>query len=74
MEAYEPEKNSIYQGALPLRDIYGTFPDMIELLAIIRNMYGDDFLEILEKSFHNIETDFYEENGKIKRLKIENAV
>ena len=34
MEVYDPANNSVYQGAIPLRDLYGKFPDVIELMAI----------------------------------------
>jgi MarR family transcriptional regulator, protease production regulatory protein HPr len=65
METYEPEKNAVYSGAKPLRDLYGKFPDVIEIMAIVRNIYGDDFMEIFEKSFSNLENDFEEEEGKL---------
>ena len=67
MEVYDPANNSVYQGAIPLRDLYGKFPDVIELMAIIRNIYGNDFMEIFEKSFHNIETDFFEVEGQVQK-------
>lgn len=65
METYEPDNNAVFSGALPLRDLYGKFPDIIEMMAIVRNIYGDDFMEIFEKSFNNIETDFTDENGML---------
>lgn len=65
METYEPDKNSVFSGALPLRDLYGKFPDIIEMMAIVRNIYGDDFMEIFEKSFNNIETDFTDDKGML---------
>jgi MarR family transcriptional regulator, protease production regulatory protein HPr len=67
MESYEPDKNAVFAGALPLRDLYGKFPDIIEMMAIVRNIYGDDFMEIFEKSFNNIETDFVDDNGMLKK-------
>jgi MarR family transcriptional regulator, protease production regulatory protein HPr len=67
MESFEPDKNSVLSGALPLRDLYGKFPDIIEMMAIVRNIYGDDYMEIFEKSFHNIETEFSDENGMLKK-------
>ncbi|ALC91948.1 transcriptional regulator Hpr [Bacillus sp. FJAT-18017] len=68
MESYEPGANSVFSGALPLRDLYGKFPDIIEMMAIVRNIYGDDFMEIFEKSFHNIECEFNEEEGKLRKI------
>ncbi len=67
METYEPNGNAVFSGALPLRELYGKFPDIVEMMAIVRNIYGEDFMEIFERSFHNIENEFTEENGKLKK-------
>jgi MarR family transcriptional regulator, protease production regulatory protein HPr len=69
METYEPSSNAVFSGALPLRDLYGKFPDIIEMMAIVRNIYGDDFMEIFERSFHNIESEFTESDGKLQKVK-----
>lgn len=71
METYEPSKNSAFSGATPLRELYGKFPEMIEMMAVIRNIYGEDFMEIFEKSFANIDRDFTDTDGKITKKKIE---
>jgi len=67
METYEPNSNAVFSGALPLRDLYGKFPDIIEMMAIVRNIYGDDFMEIFERSFHNIESEFIDVDGKLRK-------
>lgn len=67
MESYQPDKNAVFSGAMPLKELYGKFPDIIEIMAIIRNIYGDDFMEIFEKSLTNIESGFVEEDGKIRK-------
>ncbi|NHM31752.1 HTH-type transcriptional regulator Hpr [Neobacillus terrae] len=69
MESYDPGNNAVYTGALPLRDLYGKFPEIIEMMAIVRNIYGDDFMEIFERSFHNIESEFVEKEGKLQKSK-----
>jgi MarR family protease production transcriptional regulator HPr len=69
METYQPKENAVFSGALPIRDLYGKFPDIIEMMAIVRNIYGEDFMEIFERSFHNIESEFVEENGRLKKAK-----
>ncbi|MFJ7639045.1 HTH-type transcriptional regulator Hpr [Peribacillus sp. NPDC097264] len=71
METYEPSNNSAFSGAMPLRELYGKFPEMIEMMAVIRNIYGEDFMEIFEKSFANIDRDFTDVEGKITKKKIE---
>ncbi|WP_374049437.1 HTH-type transcriptional regulator Hpr [Neobacillus sp. OS1-33] len=69
METYEPKGNAVFSGALPLRELYGKFPEIVEMMAIVRNIYGEDFMEIFERSFHNIESKFIEEDGKLKKSK-----
>ncbi|XJZ28110.1 HTH-type transcriptional regulator Hpr [Bacillota bacterium Lsc_1132] len=68
MENYNPDNNAAFTGALPLRDLYGKFPEIIEMMAIVRNIYGDDFMKIFERSFHNIESEFNEELGKLPKI------
>ncbi|MFD0048768.1 HTH-type transcriptional regulator Hpr [Actinomycetes bacterium NPDC127524] len=71
METYDPGNNAAFTGALPLRDLYGKFPDMIEMMAVIKNIYGEDFIGIFERSFANIDNQFTEEEGKIQKKKSE---
>ncbi|MEH7072430.1 HTH-type transcriptional regulator Hpr [Neobacillus drentensis] len=68
METYAPDGNAVFSGALPLRELYGKFPEIVEMMAIVRNIYGEDFMEIFERSFHNIESRFVEDEGKLKKL------
>ncbi|WP_409304550.1 HTH-type transcriptional regulator Hpr [Peribacillus sp. SCS-155] len=74
METYEPDKFSVFSGAIPIRQLYGKFPEMIEMMAVIRNIYGEDFMEIFERSFSNIDSQFVVEEGKITKKKIEKQV
>ena len=67
MESYDSSQDKAYSAALPLKDLYGKFPEIMEIMAIVRNIYGDDFMEIFEKSFSNIENDFDDREGKLKR-------
>ena len=67
METYQPSENAVFSGALPLRELYGKFPEIVEMMAIVRNIYGEDFMEIFERSFHNIESRFVDEDGKLRK-------
>ncbi|MDQ0232310.1 HTH-type transcriptional regulator Hpr [Metabacillus malikii] len=67
LEDFSPDRNSVLKGALPLQNLYGKFPEMIEMMCIIRNIYGDDFMEIFERSFDNLEDSFSEENGSLSK-------
>ena len=62
IELYHDTPHSVVDGSLPLRNLYGKFPEFMDVMAIIRNIYGDDFMEIFEASFKNIENRFNEEN------------
>lgn len=68
METYDPTKNAVLTGAYPLKNLYGKFPEIIEMMCIIRNIYGDDFMEIFERSFTNLEVEFTEKGGKLTKV------
>ncbi|TWT03362.1 HTH-type transcriptional regulator Hpr [Planococcus sp. CPCC 101016] len=65
IENYHKTPHSVIDGSLPLRELYGKFPEFMDIMAVIRNIYGDDFMEIFEASFKNIENKFSEENHVI---------
>ncbi|WP_330938106.1 HTH-type transcriptional regulator Hpr [Bacillus licheniformis] len=67
LESYDPTRNAVLKGAQPLHQLYGKFPEIVEMMSIIRHIYGDDFMEIFEKSFSNIENEFTSEEGKMKK-------
>ena len=67
METYDPTKNAVFNGVLPLRELYGKSPEILEMMCIVRNIYGDDFMEIFERAFENIKEDFVEQDGKLVR-------
>ena len=62
IERYHDTPHSVIDGSLKLRELYGKFPEFLEVMAVIRTIYGDDFMEIFEASFKNIESKFNEEN------------
>lgn len=71
IESFEPSKNAAFTGALPIRNIYGKFPELIEMMAVIRNIYGDDFMQIFERSFTNIEQEYQDVDGKVVKKETE---
>lgn len=52
---YLDSEHSILDGSLSLKELYGRFPEFLDVMAVIRNIYGDDFIEIFERSFKNFE-------------------
>ncbi|WP_245736835.1 HTH-type transcriptional regulator Hpr [Salibacterium qingdaonense] len=65
VEAYEPDTYNVYDGALPMKELYGKFPDFTELLTIIRYVYGEDFMRIFEETINTFDEEFTEENGSL---------
>jgi MarR family transcriptional regulator, protease production regulatory protein HPr len=74
LEDFSPDRNSVLKGALPLQNLYGKFPEMMEMMCIIRNIYGEDFMDIFEQSFHSIEDAFNDTQGKEKESKSEQLI
>lgn len=75
LKNYDPSKHTILLGVQPLKDLYGKYPDILELLAIVRNIYGDDFMDIFQKTYADIEKlDIYGENIEDKNSKEKEVV
>ncbi|MBB5171065.1 MarR family protease production transcriptional regulator HPr [Rummeliibacillus stabekisii] len=52
---FNHSRHTVIDGSIPLRELYGEFPQFFELIALIRNIYGDDFMEIFEVSLKKME-------------------
>ncbi|MEO4054568.1 HTH-type transcriptional regulator Hpr [Solibacillus sp. CAU 1738] len=57
-EHYHDTQHCILEGSLPLKELYGRFPEFLDVMAVIRNIYGEDFIEIFERSFTNFKESF----------------
>jgi len=55
---YFNSERDILEGSLPIKDLYGKFPEFLEVKSVIRNIYGEDFMEIFEQGFINLEKTF----------------
>ncbi|WP_026689066.1 HTH-type transcriptional regulator Hpr [Alteribacter aurantiacus] len=62
---YKPESYGVYSGSLPIKELYGKFPEFSEITSIVKHIYGPDFMAIFEKSLSKIESDFTEVDGKL---------
>ncbi|MFC7372857.1 HTH-type transcriptional regulator Hpr [Fictibacillus iocasae] len=49
LNTYEKSQFSIYTASQPIKDLYGKFPEFPDLMCIIRNLYGEDFMSIFNK-------------------------
>ncbi|WP_277673760.1 HTH-type transcriptional regulator Hpr [Piscibacillus halophilus] len=54
MEAHDSERNSVMNASLPLKSIYGRFPEFQDLESIVKHLYGDEYLEILDRSLESL--------------------
>jgi MarR family transcriptional regulator, protease production regulatory protein HPr len=68
LENYQPSNDGVLNGSLPLRNLYGKFPEFTELMCVVREIYGDDFTSIFEKSFQKIEDDYKNDELSVDSL------
>lgn len=65
---YLDTPHTILDGSLPLKELYGRFPEFLDVMAVIRNIYGDDFVEIFERSYQSYKEVFDEIHVKEKEV------
>lgn len=65
LESYNPESYGVYSGTLPIKELYGKFPEFSEVMSIVKHIYGPDFMSIFEKSLSKIDTEFDEADGRL---------
>ena len=63
---YYDSDHDILEGSLPIKDLYGKFPEFLEVMSVIRNIYGEDFMEIFERGFENLKETY--ENPKAEKV------
>ncbi|GKV69904.1 HTH-type transcriptional regulator Hpr [Sporosarcina sp. NCCP-2716] len=62
---YFDSSHSILEGSQPIKNLYGKFPEFLEVMSVIRNIYGEDFMEIFEKGFDSLGQSFNEQDGRL---------
>ena len=69
LEGYKHGTHSIYSGALPIKDLYGKFPEFSEIMSIVKHIYGPDFMNIFENTLDKFEEEFTDESGSLRPKK-----
>ncbi|MFD1926981.1 HTH-type transcriptional regulator Hpr [Sporosarcina siberiensis] len=64
-KSYYDTEHGILKGSLPIKELYGKFPEFLEVMSVIRNIYGEEFMEIFELGFKNIESIFDDSSNQI---------
>ncbi|WP_416149183.1 HTH-type transcriptional regulator Hpr [Salipaludibacillus sp. HK11] len=64
-ESYNLDTYGVHSGSLPIKDLYGKFPEFSELISIVKHVYGSDFISTFENSLSKFEEDFIEDDGKL---------
>ncbi|GEL78394.1 HTH-type transcriptional regulator Hpr [Tenuibacillus multivorans] len=57
IDAHNPNNNLI-NASLPLKNVYGNFPEFQDLESIVKHLYGDEYLEILERSLESVRHEY----------------
>lgn len=58
MQAMDPDKNSIVYASLSLQSEGGQFPEFEELETIVEELYGADYIDILNRSLSGIKRKY----------------
>lgn len=64
-KSYNNQTYAVYNGSLPIKDLYGKFPEFSELMSIVKHIYGPDFIRIFELSLSKFEEGFTEVDGQL---------
>jgi len=64
-ENYYNSKHGILEGSLPIKNLYGKFPEFLEVMSVVKNIYGEDFMEIFERGFENIKESYDDSTGEM---------
>lgn len=64
-ENYYDSSHGILEGSLQMKSIYGKFPEYLEVMSVLRNIYGEDFMEIFERGFKRIDNSFTKEDDEL---------
>jgi MarR family transcriptional regulator, protease production regulatory protein HPr len=62
---YYDSKHGILEGSMPIKELYGKFPEFLEVMSVVRNIYGEDFMEIFERGFSNIKESYDDSSGEM---------
>ncbi|MDQ0205313.1 HTH-type transcriptional regulator Hpr [Alkalicoccobacillus murimartini] len=73
-QSYDEHTYSVYGGALPIRELYGKFPEFSELISIVRHVYGSDFVDRFETSLLKFEDCLDDENGYLSIKEEKNVI
>ncbi|KGA98065.1 transcriptional regulator [Alkalihalobacillus alcalophilus ATCC 27647 = CGMCC 1.3604] len=74
MESYQLNTYSTLEGALPIKELYGKFPEFSEIISIVRHIYGSDFVDTFEQSLMKLENDFNDSDGSLKKSEVEDPI
>ncbi|MBB6454670.1 MarR family protease production transcriptional regulator HPr [Salirhabdus euzebyi] len=61
METHDVESRQIVKGSLSLKKLYGKFPEFLEMVAVIRDIYGDEYMDIFNRTIQNVKQEMVEE-------------
>lgn len=62
MQTYDPSSFGVFSAAQPIKELFGKFPEFPEIMCIIKNLYGDDFMTIFNKLDEKIEESMEEQD------------
>ncbi|GAF12267.1 protease production regulatory protein Hpr [Bacillus sp. JCM 19046] len=65
MSHFNEKTYNVYQGTLPIKELYGKFPEFSELISVLRHLYGNDFIDQFDHQLLNFTNELEETEGKL---------
>ncbi|PFI60726.1 transcriptional regulator [Priestia megaterium] len=63
VSSYNPDKMKINKGISSLKEVYGIYPEFLDLEAMIRLIYGEDLKKIANHSLQNVREALLEQEN-----------
>ncbi|MEH7175907.1 hypothetical protein [Priestia megaterium] len=73
LHSYNPEQTNIHKGISALKEAYGIYPELLELEAVIRLIYGRDLINVANNSLQSVRESLIEQEGLFRKNKKEIA-
>ncbi len=67
LKSFKPHENEIFLGALSTKKLYGKLPNFTELVTLMRNIYGENLIALIDCCSSSIERNLIEEDGVLKK-------
>lgn len=66
LKDFNPTSYAVYNSVQPFQELFHKFPDFDQVMVMLRNIYGNDFMEIFDTSFLTEDNKYNQEKVETK--------